>query len=442
MRSQLLTMGESQIEGGMLASNVRPQSGILWAARWAKIEFFFAAIAVFLSPMNFLRHPTVYFTLGDVFAVLCFFTLVASRSLPLRPLGAITSIWMTAAIVLISGLLLSSLLFGDPVRGIVTSLQYFFCLFVLPLIISWRPLPQVITLIKIFLISIIITCLFGIYLIDVDGETNTRFVSGSGRMMSFVERENECASLIALTVPLVLWLRNTRNISLPYFWFALLVLSYGILLTGSNTGVFALMFALLIQLAAHFSWKQVTVASASAALIVLALSNQGANYLPITFQKRVLGALTSGDLDQAGTFVGRVNLIKESFGVIEHNGLLGIGADQYQLISYWSQPVHNFYLLIWAEGGFVGFVGYLLILLSGFFAGVVAIRDSRNTVGAVCTFTTILTFALITNAVPHIYGRFWFVPLLLSISVSVSTVYTSRAGYPDKLLARSALSLK
>jgi O-antigen ligase len=435
-------MGERQIGRELLASDVPPQSGIMWAARWGKIEFFFATIAVFLSPMNFLRLPAIYFTLGDLFSVLCILTLIASRSLPLRPLGAITPIWMTAAIVLISGLLVSSLLFGDPLRGIVTSMQYFFCLFILPLIISWRPLPQVITLIKIFVLSIVIMCLFGMYLIHIDGETDTRFVSGSGRMMSFVERENECASLIALTIPLVLWLRNTRNMSLVYFWFALLILSYGILLTGSNTGVFALMFALGVQLIANFSWKQVAVAAATGVTIVLALSNQGASYLPVTFQKRVLGALTSGDLDQAGTFVARVNLIKESFGVIEHNGLLGIGADQYETLSYWSQPVHNFYLLIWAEGGFIGFVGYLFILLSGFFAGVVAIRDSRNIVAAVCTFTTILTFALITNAVPHIYGRFWFVPLLLSISVSVSTVYTSRAGYPDKLLAKSALSLK
>jgi hypothetical protein len=109
---------------------------------------------------------------------------------------------MTGGVLLIASMLLSSLFYGDPTRGVVTSLQYFFCFFVLPVVITWRPQPQVIIMVKVLIFSIILTCLFGIYLINYDGTTNTQFVSGDGRMMSFVERQNECSALIAQTVPL------------------------------------------------------------------------------------------------------------------------------------------------------------------------------------------------------------------------------------------------
>lgn len=330
--------------------------------------------------------------------------------------------------MLISGLFVSSLFYGDPMRGITTSLQYFFCLFILPVVIAWRPLPQVQGIVKALVFAIILTCLFGIYLINIDGETNTRWVSGSGRMMSFLERENECAALIVLTVPLVCWLRNIGNISLAYFWFALIVLSYGVLLTGSNSGAIALTFVLFLQLIVSFSWKRILAAAASVAFIALALSNQGADYLPATFQKRVLGALTSGDIEQAGSFLDRVDLIKESLGVVNRNGLLGIGADQFEVISFIQTPVHNFYMLIWSEGGFLAFAGYLLLLLSGFLIGLMALKNANNFMAGVCTLSIFLTFAFLTNAFTHIYARFWFVPILTAISVSVSALYGPSNG--------------
>jgi O-antigen ligase len=402
------------------------RTGIEFSSRSQKIGFFFAAAVVFLAPLNFLRYPGLYITLGDVFAVLCLLAMIVMRSLPLRPLGVVTAPWMVAAIMLIGGLLFSSLFVGDPWRGMVTSAQYFFCLFVLPLALAWRPESQVFVLVKIFVFSIVMTCVHGIYLIDIVGQTNTRFVSGSGRLMSFVERENEAAGLFALTVPFLLWLRNEGEISLVYFWLALGFISYGIMLTGSNSGIFALMFILAIQFVANFSRKQVIISAVFALAIGFAFANQGIDYLPEVFRKRVLGALTSGDIEDAGSFVDRVGLIRQALEVIDHNGLFGIGADQFQLISNWNAPVHNFYLLIWAEGGFIAFVGYLLILASGFLASIVAFKNARSFYSANCTFSIFITFALLTNAYTHIYARFYFVVLLLAISVSSSAAHAIR----------------
>jgi O-Antigen ligase len=403
--------------------SVRPNIGVSRDSVWSQIEFMFASAAVFLAPFNFVRYPSLYITLGDVFSVMCVVTLLATRTFPLRPLGPITPVWMAGGIMLITALLLSSLFYGDPKRGIVVSLQYFFCFFLLPVVIAWRPLPQVVIMVKVLVFSIILTCLFGIYLINIDGQTDTIFVSGNGRMMSFVERQNECAALIAQTVPLACWLRNTGRMSLPYFWFTLIILSYGIILTGSNSGAFALIFLLSMQFLINFSWKNVVVGGIIVSGLAFAAANEGVGYLPAAFQKRVLGVLTSGDLEQAGTFLDRVALIKESFGIASKNGLLGIGADQFEVISFYLTPVHNFYMLIWCEGGFIAFCGYLLLLVSGFMISILALKNSGKPMSGLCTLTMFFTFTLLTNAFTHIYARFWFVPILLAISISISSLY-------------------
>ena len=72
--------------------------------------------------------------------------------------------------------------------------------------------------------------------------------------------------------------------------------------------------------------------------------------LPETFQERVGGAVGSGDLSQAGTFVNRSELIEEAWTFAEGNILIGMGVDRYRELSNHDNPVHNLYLLIWNEG--------------------------------------------------------------------------------------------
>ncbi|MFN0192916.1 MAG: O-antigen ligase family protein [Aestuariivirga sp.] len=387
-----------------------------------RLEFALAAVAVFLSPMNFLRHPVVFVTLSDVFALLCLAVMFVRRAVPLRPLGSYTPMWMAGAMFVFGGLLTSSAVFGDPNRGMIVALQYFYSLVVLPLIIAGRPIPQTVSLAKIFLLSIFLMCIFGIYLIEYDGQTNTRFVSGSRRMQSFVERENECASLIALTFPLLFWLRSQGHLSLVAAAVSVAAMFYGVLLTGSNTGLLALLGACYIYFAAKISLRSLTfgtIGLAGAAFIVI---SRGKDVLPAVFQKRVLPALESGDISQAGTATERLALIYESLDVAQRTALLGIGADQYRLQSHLNQVVHNSYLLIWSEGGLIGLAGLLLILLTGFCLAGAANWVGKNKDAGLCALTTFLVFALTINAVPHIYARFWYVPLLLSAGIAVAAL--------------------
>ncbi len=397
--------------------------------RLSQFEFTLAWLAVFTSSMNFLRHPAVYITLSDILIFLCLLTMLVRRSLPLRPLGAFTSMWMIGSLLLLCMLMLSSLFVGDAIRGIVVSMQYLYTLILLPFVLIGRPAHETVSLCKALAISIVLMCLFGIYLVDIDGTTNTQFVSGSGRMMSFVERENECASLIALTIPIVIWLRTTRNISLIAATVALAAMVYGVLLTGSNTGLFAVLMSYCLFVLANFSIWYALFGSAALATTYYFVVSWGQTFLPAVFQKRVLPAIQSGDLELAGTLSDRMLLFYESLDIAQQTSLLGIGADQYRVHSFFDQVVHNTYMLIWTEGGLPALVGLVMTLLTGICISVVAFRNKQNRPAALCALSCILVFALAINAAPHIYARFWFAPLFLALALSLGRANTSNTGY-------------
>ena len=328
--------------------------------------------------------------------------------------------------LLVSGLLVSSITNGDPLRGIIVSAQYFTAYFVVPLVILQRPLWQVSILVKTFVLSIFVMGLHGIYLIHIDGEVFTRFVSGSGRLMSFVERENECASLFAMTFPLLFWLLEKRYIRSNTFLICFAIFAYGIMLTGSNTGLLGMLYACFVYLAltSLSSLRRLTLVVIGATALVFLLSlvgdELGRTVLPPVFQERVLAALQSGDLAQAGTFTARYELILEGLEIVETSTLVGVGADQYRLLSDLGHVVHNTYLLIWAEGGLFAMMGFVLIILAGLSIIAGTIRREGARAAWVCTFSSVSLFALLVNTVPHVYGRFWTVPLFLGVAVGLA----------------------
>ena len=393
--------------------------------RLDQLEFVLVSATVFLSPMNFLRHPSYYLTLGDIFAFACLFVALLNGTLPLRPFGSGTLFWMLGIILLIGGLLISSLVNGSAFRGLIVSAQYLMAYFVLPLIILSRPQRQVVFLIKIFVISIFLLSLHGIYLIHIDGQTNTRFVTGSGRLRSFVERTNECASLIALTLPLLLWLGGTGFVRSMVTWICFPFLCYGILLTGSATGLLAMSYACFIYflMTAFSSWRRFAVSLAGAMIFIAAFFVLGGSWgkalLPAVFQERVLGAIQSGDIGKAGTFTDRYHLIVEAQEMINNAIFLGLGADQHRVVNQSKQPVHNAYLLIWSEGGLIALVGFLFFLLAALWPLPDALRRRGAWLTAACSFSTVSLFAILVNAVPHIYGRFWTVPVLLAVAACI-----------------------
>mgnify|MGYP002403143869 CR=1 FL=1 len=388
----------------------------------ARIEFVFACATVFLAPMNVLRLESFYFTASDAFACLCLGMMILNRPLPLRPLGPGSAYWIFGLVTMIGALLASSLVAGVVDRGLILSMQYLFAYFLLPLILLARPWPQTATLMKVFVASLVVMILHGIYVVDFVGKTNTQFVSGSGRLLGFVERDNECGSLIALTVPMILSMAAMRIISPFLAWLVLLpLLAYGIMLTGSNTALYGMLYGIGIFFLATLNAKRAVMGIAAAYLVWVGLNTPTVReYLPAAFQKRVLTGIDSGSLDQAGTFADRMQLNEEAIRLGSDAMLLGYGADQYRQISEWLAPVHNLYLLIWNEGGAIALAGFVVMLAGGAITLAATLRYRGSRPVFVCGLSTLSLFAVLINAVPHVYGRFWTVPVLLSLAPAVT----------------------
>ena len=381
---------------------------------------------VALAPVNLLRVNAFYFTASDAAALAVLSLMIVNRSLAISPLGPGTFLWNAGLAAMIALLMASGLGFGDPIRSFTVCAQYLFAYFLMSFVLVSRPKRQIEMLAKALVYSIAVMCLFGIYVVDFAGQNLTTFVSGNGRYLGFVERENECASLIALSVPLVLWLGFSK--ALPWYAAVPLVLldAYGIMLTGSNTGLLALVYAVACFLLIAISWRQAIMATICAALMFFSLTTWGRDFTPLTFQTRVLGALQTGELDEAGTFTGRVNLIYEALGLADNSIALGIGPDSYREVSKYGAPVHNTYLLVWVEGGFFAMMGFIVMLIGGLVPGIVAFRMRAGRLAGICTLTGVSLFALLINALPHMYGRFFVVPLLLAIAPSVNFINSCR----------------
>lgn len=386
------------------------------------VERVLVAAVVFLAPANFLRPDGIYFTLGDALTCLTLVVMLINRTVPLRPFGAGTALWSIGLVLLTGGLLVSSVMADALDRGFIAIGQYLFAWLVIPLALLARPYKETVILLKLFVLSITIACLHGIYLIDVIGEVNTRFVSASGRLLGVVERENEFGSLVAIAAPVHLWLVSTRRIGLVPGIAALGLMVYGVLLTGSNSALIALAigcggFAALTMKPKHIGIAIVAVGASVTALSVPTVQEA----MPEVFQKRVLESLISGDIQKAGTFIDRLKLMREAQQVLDETALVGFGADQYRVVSDWRAPVHNLFLLLWTEGGAIAMIGFLVMLAGALLAvALPAVTGRIDQVTAACSITAILVFAALVNTMPHVYGRFWAVAFVLAIAPSLA----------------------
>lgn len=409
------------------AAAPRPARPTSVAAR--RVEFALACAVAFFAPLNVLRLPSFYFTASDAFACLCLGFMILNRSLPLKPFGPGTAYWLFGLSLMLGVLLTSSLMVGAVDRGLILSLQYLFAYFILPLVLLGRPWPQTTILMKVFVASIVTMVLHGIYVVDIVGVTNTTFVSGSGRLLGFVERDNECGSLIALTVPMILSMAAMRTMH-PLLAVAILpLLAYGIMLTGSNTALYAMLYGLGIFFLANLTLHRAAICVAAVMMLWSAINTPVIrDHLPAVFQKRVLTGLESGNLSEAGTFADRMEMNQEAIRLAGDAMLIGRGADQYREVSESHAPVHNLYLLMWNEGGLIAVAGFLIMLTGGAITLAAPLRYRGGGPVFVCGFATLSLFAILINAVPHVYGRFWAVPILLSLAPVVAFL---REGPPQ-----------
>jgi hypothetical protein len=383
-------------------------------------------VAVFLAPILLLKHSIIFFTLSDLFFCLALVLMVLAGRVPRAPLGRATSVWLLSCATLLSGVVVSSLFGPAPLRSLIVCGQYAFAFVLLLFLIAGRDDATTHFLVKTFVISIILSQIVGftVFFLDFDfglSILNPTFtiVTGNGRLASLIGDGNGNAAVIAFTFPFLLYLWLSGRMS---GWFALpaaLVLGTAVVLTSSNSGLAATLLGLVCFLgtAGAHGLRTTRFIIAALAVAIVVWGSMGFT-LPSTFEKRVLGAVESGDLEDAGTFRSRMNLMIEAVDIVDDALLFGVGADQFREMSVQKAPVHNMYLLLWAEGGLIALVGWLSIMVLPVI-GATFLRGAqpRSKLRRSFALTFVIVFCGVAFNSPHMYGRQWAVPFVLAVAL-------------------------
>ncbi|GLV22693.1 hypothetical protein TomMM35A_25390 [Sphingobium sp. TomMM35A] len=389
-----------------------------WTDELHRWEFVLLQAAVFFAPYNAFRHPSVYITLSDILFAGAFFLRIG-RGRVATPFASLTWLWVLGLLMLSGGLFLGSAFNGNMVRCLVLTTQYAFAYLLVPLVLLRRSEEEAMQLIKCCIWGMVIMCFIGALAYFAGHYSSEReqmaIVTGNRRMQGFAGNPNGMAVLSVMALPLVWMLLLSDKMRK---WVALLcigLLVMGIILTSSNTGLYSMIAVALIFFGGRRNFKTLIVI----ALLGSAVLTFGQDYLPATFQTRVLSAVNSGDLSSAGTFASRQELNREALEMADGNLIIGLGADQYRYESRYGLPVHNLYLLLLNEGGGLSLLGYLILLGVPLLTAVAA---HRNRYGKLVLLTTVSISVTLANALmgmPHVYGRCWFLMIFLAISPSL-----------------------
>jgi O-antigen ligase len=379
------------------------------------LERTLVSAAIFLSLFPSWRHSSVFFTISDLVFCLSLLTILLTRGLPMAPFGALTPYWMAGFALLIVSLVASSLVNGEPMRAIVVSLQYAFSFVLLPLTIMGRDKEATIGLIRAFALGVLAANLASIILYYSGYTGEFRFVTHGGRLGSFVGNPNTDAQMIALAVPLMLYLWLAGRIAVLYLVPVLLCMIVALILTSSNNGLVLAILGVSALFVILRDLRYLARAAAGLAVCLALILVWGSYWLPETFEQRVLGAVRSGSIEEAGSFEDRVALMAEAIEMVDETMLVGIGVDQYRVVSRFGAPVHNTYLLLWTEGGLGALVGWMSLLLIALFGALFIGR--RHRLEAATGFAVAAIVGLIGFTTGHIYARYTVVPLHLALAL-------------------------
>jgi len=389
------------------------------------LERVLVGAAVFLSLFPSWRYRPVFFTASDLAFCFSLLAILLTRGLPRAPFGMLTPYWFAGFALLLGALFASSLINGEPTRAIIVGAQYFFSFILLPLIILGRDREATISLVQVFAAGVFVANLASVVLYYSGYTGDFRFVTGNGRLASFAEGPNGHAQMIALACPLVLYLWLAGRMATYYLVALLVILLVSLVLTSSNNGIAMTILGVFAFFVVLRNLRYLARAAAGVAVCLVLILVWGSYWLPATFEQRVLGAVRSGSIEEAGSFHDRLVLMDEALEMVDETMLLGIGVDQYRLRSQYGAPVHNTYLLLWTEGGLPALVGFVSLLIIAWFGVLYVGRQHR--LEAATAFAVAAMVAFIGFTTGHVYNRQAIVPLCLAMALVFATSADARA---------------
>lgn len=412
-----------QLQGGGLGLGARPR----WQPLdWNRVASLCLAAAVFFSTWNLMRVGAINFTLADAL-ILCSLTILLVQSRITRvPFGALTPFWVGGLLTMLTGLFVSTLFNGEPLRWLNVASQYVMAYLGVTLLMMSQDPAWTRRLCAVFVIGVTVSEAIGVgatfffTLNDVLPYLGDGFITGNGRVGAMAGEPNPNGASVAFALPMLLYCLRERILSPLAGLCCAFVLIWGLLLSASFTGFAATSLASLITIALlglRYLVRLLLVLTVAGGIFIAS----GAP-LPATFQERVGGAVGQADLGQAGTFLNRAELMEEAWHFAEQTAFIGMGVDQYRLVSAHDNPVHNLYLLIWNEGGVLAFAGLVTMLC--LLVALAALGFKARPREGAMALAVVTVFLIYTSSLPHMYSRNWAIPLMLALS----TIYARRVA--------------
>jgi O-antigen ligase len=378
-------------------------------------------VAIFLSPYTTWRLiPGVLFTFSDGLFCLSTVLLFASGRQGIAPFRDLTPLWLGALGLMMVGLLLGSAVNGDLGRWLIVAAQYCFAYGLLPIALGGWDRDEALRAVKALVAGVVTMELFGTSVYVATGGDSSRasvfgpeFITGAHRLGGFMADANWNGAISAMAIPFVLFLSALGRLGSVATFAALLVLGSGVILSGSFTGFTGAALSMMLFLIVGGNAR--SLRTFLAFMVAASLTLAAGVSLPTAFQHRVANALENRDLNEAGTYAGRMELIEEAWHLVDRTPIVGIGVDQFRVVSADEAPVHNMYLLVWAEGGVFALLGWLVMAVLPIIAAIRSYRRDRHAAGLVLAVASV--FLVFSMAAPHMYARSWVVPVLIAMSM-------------------------
>jgi O-antigen ligase len=390
-------------------------------------------VGVFLSGHAVLKLGGLNLTVADVALFGAAAIYLGQRRFNLVPFGAMTPIWLLGLGAMLGGLFVSSAVNDDLLRWLDIGSQYSVAFFLVPVLLMAVDTRFAQRLVVIYVFGIVVSELVGIYSYFFLNHAQTAwlspgFIAPNHRIGAMAGEPNPNGATVAFALAMLLYASRKNLLTIKFVIPIALILLWGLLLSASATGALAAVIAVGTSLGLMGLGRLMKIGL----IVVIAAGlyiGSGAP-IPQEFQKRVGTAVVTGDVTKAGTFEGRSELIMEAWGETDKHLLVGMGADKFRDFSAYGQPVHNLHLLIWDEGGAPAYLGLLVMLGMMGILALAGLREKRKE--AAMALPVVLVFLIYTMAIPHMYSRFWVLPVFLALSTIYgrATVRTVRRPSP------------
>jgi O-antigen ligase len=275
---------------------------------------------------------------------------------------------------------------------------------------------------------------------------NTSFEGG--RATGFALHPNDLGGLTAIAFVPALMLASrplTGAVARAWSYLMLILISAGLILSGSIGALLATAAAVVVWLALQRTSVHSLLAFATLAVCVVGLTAlQSVRGAPDPFDR--LDTVTrSESLPGGATRVGsvdqRIGTYRVAIARIKEDPFVGVGLDLRSVtrpfgVESYEYDVHNLVIGIWYKTGLVGLAGILIALLAILRSGWTAIlrssSDSESTV-AVALASSLVAFVVFAMSAPVLFSRFGWIAAALVLALRS----VQQEDEPANLLSRA-----